>query len=376
MKVLRILSLFRISETVLKIGIFTPYVRNEITLAAVQFADWLYKCGISVSIIAKGRIERGIHQFWDTQVKRAGEQSVYKWAYSSTHLIWFAADFKALQQSHLVTFNNKKQKTKNIFVPNWTNWTEQDDAFLAQCDKTICLNRDMYLWLKKLRSVEKLFMSDRLHCCIVSSENVLIPKAAKQKNDCVSLLVFMPKQFELDIKPSFFDIFQKLLLSHADLKITFLSEKSLSSRYKTKLKKLIKTFESRVSFVYSLPYYEYGQLAKKVDWIYVANTRHAFGSIFNLFAASTSPVICQAIPPATAFVGNHVNGLLVPCPAMQNPYPIANIDLTQVETTLNRAVANSEKFLKPLQLSGVSLLLQKQKAFERFIYRTIVEIES
>lgn len=359
----------------LKIGIFTPYVRNEITLAAVQLADWLYKCGMSVSLLADGRVEKGIHRFWDTRVKKASEQAVYKWAYNSTHLLWFAANVKALQQSHLVTFNNKKQKTKNLFFPNWTNWTEQDDAFLAQCDKTVCFNRDLYLWLKKLRPTDKLFMSDRSHCCIVSSENVLIPKAAKRKNDCVSLLVFLPKQLELDIESSFFDIFRNLLLSHASLKITFLSEKSLSNRYKSKIKRLIKTFDDRVRFVYSVPYYEYGHWAKKADWVYVANTRHAFGSVFNLFAASTSPIICQAIPPATAFVGNRVNGLLIPCPVMENPYPVADIDLKQVEDVLDKAVLNSEKALTALQLSGVSLLKQKQQAFERFVYRTIVEIE-
>lgn len=357
-----------------KIGIFTPYVRNEITLAAVQLADWLYKCGMAVSIVSSGRIEKGVHQFWDKRVKKASEHAVYKWAYNATHLLWFSADVKALQQSHLVTFNNKKQKTKNIFFPNWTNWTEQDDAFLAQCDKTICLNRDMYLWLKKLRASEKMFMSERSHCCIVSAESVLIPKLAKAA-DSVRLLVFLSKHLELDIEPTFFAIFRNLLLSHANLEITFLSEKSLSSRYKLKLKQLIKAFETRVRFVYSVPYYEYSQLAKKSDWIYVANTRHSFGSIFNLFAASTSPIICQAIPPATAFIGNRVNGLLVPCSVMEKPYPVADIDLTQVETVLDNALRNSAKALSALQLSGVSLLKQKQQAFERFIYRTLVEIE-
>ena len=360
----------------LKVGIFTPYVRNEITLAAVQLADWLYKCGMSVSMLSSGRIERGVHRFWDTRVKKASEHTVYKWAYSTTHLLWFAADVKALQHSHLVTFNNKKQKTKNIFFPNWTNWTGQDDAFLAQCDKTVCLNRDLYIWLKTLRAPGKLFMSDRSHCCIVSPENVLIPKAAKQKNDRVKLLVFLPKQLELDIDVSFFDIFRNLLMSHTDLNITFLSEKSLSSRYRTKVKQLIKGFDGRVEFVYSLPYYEYSQLAKKADWVYVANTRHAFGSVFNLFSASTSPLICQTIPPATAFVGNHVNGLLIPCPVMEKPYPVANIDLKQVEAVLDKAVLNSAKALTTLQLSGVSLLKQKQQAFERFIYRVLLEIES
>lgn len=360
----------------LKIGIFTPYVRNEITLAAVQLADWLYKCGMHVSIIADGRIEKGVHRFWDNHVKKANEQAVYKWAYNATHLLWFSANVKALQQSHLVTFNNKKQKTKNIFFPSWVNWTEQDDAFLAQCDKTVCLSRDLYLWLKKLRAPEKMFMSDRSHCCIVSAENVLIPKAAKAKTDKVCLLVFMPKHLELDIGPAFFSLFRNLLMNHADLEITFLSEKSLSSRYRSKLKQLIKTFETRIKFVYSIPYYEYGQLAKKADWIYVANTRHAFGSVFNLFAASTSPVICQAIPPATAFIGNRVNGLLVPCAVMEKPYPVADIDLNQVEAVLDKALLNSAKALGALQLSGVSLLKQKQQAFERFIYRTIVEVDT
>lgn len=358
-----------------KVGIFTPYVRNEITLAAVQLADWLCKCGMTVSLLADGRVEKGVHKFWDNRIKKASEHAVYKWAYNSTHLLWFSANVKALQQSHLVTFNNKKQKTKNLFFPNWTNWTEHDDAFLAQCDKTVCLNRDLYLWLKKLRASEKMFMSERLHAGIVSAENVLIPRITKQQATKLKLLVFLPKHLELDVKTSFFDVFRNILLRHPALEITFLSEKSLSTRYKQKVKRLVKMFENRVRFMYSVPYYEYTQLAKKSDWIYTANTRHAFGSVFNLFAASNCPIICQAVPPATAFIGNRVNGLLVPCAVIEKPYPIADIDLDKIEDTIDKALLNSDKSLEAFQLSGFSLLKQKQQAFERFIYRTIVESE-
>ena len=52
----------------LKVGIFAPYVRNETTLAAVQIADWLVRCGIEVEFLADGKVSKGIHPIWDCKV--------------------------------------------------------------------------------------------------------------------------------------------------------------------------------------------------------------------------------------------------------------------------------------------------------------------
>ena len=362
------------SIKVLKVGIFTPYLRNEKTLAALQLADWLKKCGMTVSVLSATSVQQGIHSFWDKKVKKANEASVYKWAYNCNILIWFFPDYKRLQQSHLVSFSNEKRKTKNFFVPCWDEWEVNHDAFLAQADKILCLNRDIYLWLKTFRPANKLLAATRVYGTLTSPDVVLTPKPSISKKDSRKILVYLPKNIELDISPEFFDVLHEIVDKNRNVCFDFLAERSLNSTYNRRIKKLLTIFPANFSFQFSLPYSKYCQLAKEADWIYVTNTRFKFGSVFNLFAASTTPFICHAIPPVSSYVNNKINGIWVDCRYLSNPYPVADLDLVKVKETLNRAIDLSVDSVLKLQITNFSLLQQRQKAFERFLYSEIVEV--
>ena len=359
----------------LTVGIFTQYRRCEQTLAAVQFADWLRKCGITVKMLTPTKVQKGVHAFWDNQIKKkSSEKTLYKWAYNCTHLMWFDPAVDLLQKSHLVTFNDKRRKTKNLFIPNWSNWDSRSDAFLAQADKILCLNRDLYLWLKTFRPNGKLLSPTRVYGTIPSPDVILTPKPALACPESKKLLVYLPKNIELDIPSTFIDCLGSALSSYPHLEITLLSDRALKSTFTRKIKKVLSSYPSRFSFAFSLPYWNYCQFAKKADWVYVANTRFSFGTTFNLFSASTTPFICHAIPPTSSFVNNKINGLWIDCKYLSKPYPIADVDSKEIEKKLNQAITMPKDEVLKLQLTSFSLFHQKQKAFERLLYSEIVEV--
>lgn len=354
----------------LKVGIYLPYVKNEIAVAATQFADWLLSCGIEVSLLSSCKIDNGIHRLWDSRVRRDSGKEIYKWAYNSTHLCWFTAKNKALDKSRLVTFNSKKQKTQNIFIPNW-KYTDGDfDSFLAQSDKVICLNKSTYDWLNKYRPVKKLISGPRAYANLVSPNRVLVPKLKIKKSNKLKLLIFLPKAFSMDAPKAFFDLIYSLIYDRPNLEITLLSETSLSASFRSRVNKVKKEMKEKVSFAAGLPYYDYEMIARNHDVIYVVNTRHTFGSVLSLFVASGTPVIAQNIPPASEDIIKHdSNGFLILCDQLKKPYPIAYLELNMLHGDVDRFITKAAKKMHLLSNSCLALLRSRQNSFERFVYR-------
>lgn len=354
----------------LKVGIYLPYAKNEIAVAATQFADWLLSCGIDVSLLSSCKIDNGIHRFWDSRVRRDKGKEIYKWAYNSTHLCWFTANNKALDNSRLVTFNSKKQKTKNIFIPNW-KYTDGDfDSFLAQADSVICLNKSTYDWLNKYRPVKKLISGPRSYANLVSPNRVLVPKLKTKKSSKLKLLVFLPKAFSIDAPKSFFDLIYSLVKDRPKLEITILSETSLPVSFRNEIKEVKEELQEKVSFAAGLPYYDYELIARNHDVIYVANTRHTFGSILSLFAASGTPIIAQSIPPVNdGIIKHNTNGFLIYCSQLKRPYPIAYLELGMLHGDVNCYLDKVAKTRHIMSNSCLSLLRSRQNSFERFVYR-------
>jgi hypothetical protein len=357
----------------LKVGIFTPYVRNEVTLAATQFADWLVRCGIDVVMLSSGKIESGIHRHWDRKVRRAKKSAVYQWAYGATHLCWFEEGTDALKWSRLVTTNNPRINTKHYYFPHWTRQTETCRQFISQVDRVVCLNRDIYCWLRNLDGMDIEWLGRRTtHVNLLSPSNTLLARDGKITKGQTRLLAVLTKATKQDLGPGVLNVFESLLKKNTDLSITVLLESSLPRSYRRRLSQLRRQYGTRLEVVSQLPYYSYPDLARQHDWVYIANVKHLFGSLLSALSSSSTTLICHDLPPVGSFIRNRNDGVLIPCNLRDATIPRADVDQDVIFKYLDCVVNEPEVSLMALQLTGAEYARKRQDCFEQFIYREFV----
>ena len=354
----------------LKVGIFAPYTRSETTLAAVQLADWLLRCGIEVSFIAEDRAKQGIHPVWDKKVMSAKNRNIYKWATNTTHLCWFSPHSYALHLVGLVTRSNAKQRTRHMFFPTWGSWSKDHEFFTLTADRTICLSQSMALWLDKRYKREQ---TNRTWANLVSPATIVVPKQGWTNSKQRRLMVVLTRAVNLDISPDFIDEFA-VLLSISDLvHITFLLDKSVPKTYRRRLKGLMSSFPGRVQVIRDVPYYDYVRLARQHDWVYVSSTRYTYGSLLSLLATSSVPLICNDVAPVSAYVNNGTTGRLLPSQTYGKSSPVAEVNGEVVMAELNSILHLAEVTLKTFQHNVQSYLHHKQAAFQKFLTKEFMQ---
>lgn len=353
----------------LKVGIFAPYVRNETTLAAVQIADWLIRCGIEVEFLADGKVSKGIHPVWDNKVKRANEDSIHHWAFQATHLCWFSPNLWALQEAKLVSSFSPKYQTLHYYFPYWGLWNEDNSIFLKMADRVICLSHDLSNWLDKHQGK---VLPNRTWANLVVSDKLLSPKCGWVQPGLQKFLIVISKSVKLDLGPELLDIFYSLLDNYSGTRFTFLLEHSMPRRYRTDIKQLQQAYPDRVACVTSPPYYDYSNLARQHDWVYMASTRYTYGSVMAALVSSSSALVCHDIPPVGAHLVNDSNGKLIVCGLDEQPAPIAEVSLDDVEIALSELAEVPTEILESMQLVAAEYIRKKQKAFEWFICNEFV----
>jgi len=355
---------------VLKVGIYAPYVKNEISLAAVQFADWLVRCGLDVEFLSEGKVNSGIHSIWDRKVRRADSvKAILQWAHGATHLCWFAPNMQVYAISRVVANDTPQKVTKTVFFPHWCNWTEHHASFFRVAHRTICLSHDLAHWLDaKYPDIQ----THRTWANLVSPSVPLSPKKGFVRREERQLLVILDQSAVLDIGSVCVDFFESLLTEHPYLKITFAFLKSLPKCYKKAVRMLIAKYPDRVKFAGNPTYPEYIHLTRQHDWIYFAATRHRLGSLLSHLHVTTVPIVCHDVPPVGGHILDNVTGKLVPCGIHERPVPVADVDVQEVQQVLAEMLLQDEEQLKDMQSAITSHLLKKQESFEKFIVKEFV----
>ena len=354
----------------LNVGIYTPYNRSEVTLAAVQLADWLVRLGIPVTMLAEGKIASGVHPVWDRQVKRATKQVIYLWAREATHLCWFNPKSYALRAAYLVSRYGTKRKTRHIYFPNWNERGQTHADLLQTADRVICFSLDLYHWLARgypLQGVNR-----RTWASITSPAFALLPKKGKVSSTLLKLLVVVTSTVELDIGIPFVRLFSQLLEHSETLHITFLLEHSIPRKYRRELSRMRQVYGDRVIIEVRPPYSDYAHLARQHDWVYLTNTRFVYGSLLSILVGSTVPIICHDVGPVRGHVANGVTGKLISCSVHEWPAPVAVLAVPDIIDGLSAVLHSSEVVLRQLQTQSRDYFLRKQAAFEKFILSEFV----
>jgi hypothetical protein len=355
---------------VLKIGIYTSYAKNEVTLSAVQFADWLVRCGVDVELLSRGKIETGIHSVWDHRVRRAHDvEAVCRWAYGATHLCWFEPNSWVAEAAQVVAADHARKRTCNVYFPHWGTWSSEHLAFFANTQRTVCLSQDLSVWLgAKFPDLAP----ERKWFNLVSPAVPLVSRYGWTDPDVRRLLVVLDRSTVIDIGAGIFSAFESILADHPNLQLTFVFLGSLPQSYRKWVRLLEHRNPLRVTFAGNPSYPDYLQLTRQHDWVYLALTRYRTGSILTHLATTTVPLLCHELPPAGRHVADGLTGRLIPCKLHDLPVPVAELTVRDVRTAIDKLVSRDEAYLKGLQVNLATHLFRKQAMCERFILKEFV----
>lgn len=347
----------------LKVGIFAPYVRNESTLAATQFADWLVRLGMDVTYLTRGAVESGIHRYWDSRVRRhKGSSSTCRWAYGASHLCWFVPDEEVYRQSKLVDPVNRKQFTRHFFVPTWSQWDNSSRSFMDFCDRIISLSKDMSQWLNA-REEASCIQGSRTWLTLTSPRLPLRFRHGRVEPGAVHMLSVLPKTTERDVGDIILDVFDFLLATHENLELRILPESSVPCSWRRKASRIRSVHGDRFSLLRPADYTDLGTYVRSSDWVYVCNTRHSYGGLLAEIASYSVPMIAHDVPPVGGFISDGSNGRLIGCQLHDRNYPIGDVNPDDIGEVLDSVLAEDSLYLKTLQLQSRKVLGRRQRAF-------------
>ena len=376
-------------SSVFKVGIFVPYARNETTLAATQFADWLVRSGIQVVMLSPSKPGKGVHTHWDSRViyrkpsHNENKTKLFEWAFNCTHICWFEPDEWAFRMSKIVCADSRHKFTKHYFFPS--RCTAKEDSkkikeFLDLVDEVICLNRSMLHWLNSFHPSHSL-SAPRSMINICSPSTPVQSRYGPKTSGKVKLLVVVTKSAIYDVGIGLLDVFDYLLLSHENLEITVLLQTSWPSYFRQKLSAIAKLHGERLSVVTSPDYYDYPKYTFENDWVYLCSTRHDYGSLISVLAGTGTPLICHTLPPVLDILG----GLLTNGQACKlidtgvfdtNTCPIADVDVDDVGNRLDEIVGSPSVILQQSQIESFMQQRKSARLFDRFIDTNFISTES
>lgn len=332
--------------------IVAPYTKSEITLAAIQIADWLRRIGFSVYFLSTTPVYAGIHKYWDNNAISPNNMVKRDYAVRvSTHVCFFTSD---------KNIKNKSCDKKTIFFPGWSGYWDSDyESYLQTCSRVICLSHAMSDWLDtRYQDINKTWAS------IVSPDQLLMPKKGAIDLHSTNLLVYVPKSIELDVPVSYIDTFQKTSNKYS-IKFSFLFERSLSKKYRKAFNKI------KAQQYKKIPMYQYGHIVRQHDVLYLLNTRHTYGSMFSFFNVFNTPIICNHVSPVLEHIPKNL-GCIIPANLYEKPIPVSDICDKAFTNNIDYICNNFLPWLKTIQEKQLSQLKHMQFMFERFLYQEFI----
>lgn len=350
----------------LKVGIYVPYVRNELTLSAVQLADWLLMCGFDVSIMSPVAIQAGVSSYWDKRVLRASVKSLRKLARDSTHLCWFWPDFKALRRAKLATPSSQVRKTQHFFVPTWSGPVDDFSRFAAEVDRVIWVNNDLYLLAKHVHTPgEAILLKSRL-CSLISPHQPLSERVGFIDQNHLSLLAIFGRNRHWDDLSLSLQVIGRLLKNRSNLQVSMLFDNKPCRRARSQVSAMLSQHGESLSCEYSQHYQAYREAAERHDLTYLSASDYSTGSVAAMLMPSTV-LVCQDIPPVSSYVSDKVSGGLLECAIVENPTPKAILNFEATFTGLSELCDSTEAAYCRLQQGSKKLRGKRFNDLRQFI---------
>lgn len=293
----------------IKVCVYVDYVNDDITLTAVQLADWLVRLGVNVTLLSRSRIKKGIHPYWDNKalvLSKSGTSFLH--LIRADYVFWLTVDnFVCDVMLPIATQHLNIKQPKHIVCPSWNNTPRELLFAINYAHKVLFFTEDNKHWFESYKLLKE-----------IKSKVVVLPlvsayqlQSIKQKKieDKIKLLVILGKHMSKD-NP---DIFLRLnnLAKSTDCNIGLLQLNSLDRELRKDFKQLCQL--SNVVHVTYNYLSDLAYIARDYDIVFNTETRYKHGAHVSLLYASNTPVVAYRVPPVTSYISNYSTGYLLPC---------------------------------------------------------------
>lgn len=338
------------------VGIYTPYQRCETTAAALCLADLAISLSLSVRLLSSTPVTRGLHPFWDSQVRVARGEQIYRWAKGCQRLVWFELAEDRLDQARLVT------DAPSCYVPSWHRLIRGDLERMLVFEGICCPSRAFYRFL-----VPQLEKEDRhrISWCHWFDGPVQPFREGACDPGCCRLFVPMDSHTIDTVGIYYLEIFADLLNLCQSAKIQLESAKSWSKRGGAMLKHLADCFPGRFAWQKAGPWPAQASLMAAHDWTLVPALRSDFGLTASRSLATGTPVIAHGVEPFSEIIDNEGCGLLIGGDATTNwaQGPVADLSWSATIDIVVDALKDDTLLRRCQRRSRASSLQAAREAF-------------
>lgn len=340
--------------------IVAPYCKSEVTLTALQLADWLQLLGLNVYFVSSTRVTTGMHEHWDNNViSHNNYAQVALVLNKASHVCWFA-HCHAAERNLDLRKKQIKRTVKQLFFPGWVPYMDYQYATSLFTQRVVCLSQAFYNWLDvRYKDI------DKTQSLLATPDKLLIPRSGPISSHWMKLLVYVPKSIEQDVPNSYFQLFHTLFKQYS-VQVGFVFEKPLNSTYRRVFNRLSRQYSEQVRLERVVNLSDYKWLSHQYDMVYLLNARHTHGALFSLFSGFNLPVVCNMMPLALEHVANNV-GCIVATELVEKPIPVAKINAETFLSNMGYIGRNYTNWLINVQGKQFAALQHSQFLFEQFL---------
>lgn len=317
----------------MKVCVFAPYGRNEITAAALRVADLSLAYGNDTRFIAAPPRENVIHHYWDSRAVGNRPHSIYTAARGADRCVWFVDNARMYADAHLVANRAEHTLVPCAHAMHITRKGIDTKRFASMiCPSRTCstsLRMDVFGGEFPLPTTWALFDSG-------------LPFVCRRGHRSGYAVVVLCDTTAIDESgPQILRVVTDLLGEFTDLRITLLCVKSWSRRLRREIRCLLQD-QPRLSVVYQRSWLQQIEVIHQHDIAVILSVRADFGINVMRCLSCSVPVAAYNIPPFNELISPGTNGWLIKCETVENSIGamIALPNTVNILTTMSSALVS------------------------------------
>lgn len=291
------------------LAIFAPYDRTETCLAAIRVADLALAAGQSVRLITTGPCHKGIHPYWDGQVRTTRFGGLFEYGQGLTHAVWFHCG-----ANYLDTVSHLGDKVKQIYVPSYHDMHLYEWAAAARADSVVYPSASA----KKVGAeVLPVVLAGEdppaENWCRWESGFRPRERRPKARLNSPRVLIYCDTHAVDDCAPLVCRIAVGLTREVSGAEVHLMAAKTWSKRDRRLVRDVARESGGRIGVSHQLGVSDLLAKLNAADWLALPGVRSNFGLLVGYAASFGVPVVCYDVDPLAELVVDGHNGLLVPC---------------------------------------------------------------
>lgn len=318
----------------MKVCVFSPYGRNEVTAAAIRVADLALAVGHDTVLVTSSCRETGISAYWDQRVVAGDNRTrVYRVCRNADRCIWFVNNRSLYRDVELVA-----DRARHVLVPCQAGGKLTQDHLAQFADlvfptKTAC----------ETMRVDRFGGSFPMRASWVYWDSGL-PAITRRglAGEGVGLLVLADK-FVIDFYGwQLLQSLTTLLATTTELRITVLSAKTWERSLRQIMRRMLTSFGKRIRFDYQRSWLRQIEIIHQHDVAFIPSFQADFGINVARCLSCSVPVVAYDVSPFNELIADDKNGYLITARGLDDQSGLTVFSGSEIVSTLRTVVSETE----------------------------------